>query len=466
MNQLFDLRLLALITATFSLTSIAPAASLLVVGNTNYGLTLPPAGDNFVAIAAGRDHNLALSANGKVFGWGDNANGRATAPTNLSSVVAISAGSYHSLALKADGTVAGFGYSGEKLSMVPLGLENVAAIAAGGFHNLALKADGTVSAWGFKGQRRVQIPGRLKRVIAIAAGRDHSLALRSDGTVAAWGVNKYKQSSVPPGLSNAVAVAAGDYHSLALRSDGTVVAWGSNERGQSLVPAGLNNVVAIAAGHLHSVALTREGKVVGWGDNSKGQITFNPAMNNVAGISAGAYHTTLLIGSRGRIVDQPVSQTVLPGSEVSFEVSTVGTGALTYRWNLNGQPITDGLHYSGSQSSELAVKDIGQVLSGRYDVDVFSGGEFIGRANALLLVRQLGKVRDPVFLPNGKVRLRFGDFDGALLNSTDRGRYQIEVSNNLKDWEPVGATPELVNGELQLDDAPGEGDRFYRVIER
>lgn len=466
MNKHFNFRLAGLMAVALCFPAFARAGSVLVLGNTNYGLTLPPVGQNFVAISAGRDHNLAVSPEGKVTGWGDNSNRKATAPTNLSAVVAISAGTYHSLALKADGTVAGFGYAGEKLSIVPEKLDGVAAIAAGGFHNLVLKADGTVSAWGFKGQRRVLIPERLKRVIAIAAGRDHSLALRSDGSVAAWGANKYKQTNVPSGLSNVVAVAAGDYHSLALRADGTVVAWGSNARGQSSVPQGLNNVAAIAAGHLHSVALSRDGTVVGWGDNSEGQISFDPAMNNVAGISAGAYHTTLLIGKGGRIVDQPLSHTVLPGSNVSFRVSAVGTGALSYRWSFGGQPIADGTHFAGSQTSELTINDIRQVLAGRYDVDVFSGGEFIGRANALLLVRRLGKVREPYFLANGKVRLRFGDFDGERLSPPDRTRYQIEVSNDLEDWERVDATPDLVDGELQLDDAGGAESRFYRVIER
>ena len=74
-------------------------------------------------------------------------------------VVAIAAGGNHDLALKADGTVWGWGYNsyGElgdnttKLRAAPvqaLGLDGVVSIAAGYTHSAAVRQDGTVWTWG------------------------------------------------------------------------------------------------------------------------------------------------------------------------------------------------------------------------------------------------------------------------------------------------------------------------------
>ena len=45
-----------------------------------------------VGVAAGKDHNLALKADGTVVGWGEDSSGQATVPPGLSNVVSISAG--------------------------------------------------------------------------------------------------------------------------------------------------------------------------------------------------------------------------------------------------------------------------------------------------------------------------------------------------------------------------------------
>jgi hypothetical protein len=66
------------------------------------------AANDFVAIAAGGAHSLALKADGSILGWGDNSYGQATPPAG-NDFVAIVAGSYHSLALKSDGSIVGWG---------------------------------------------------------------------------------------------------------------------------------------------------------------------------------------------------------------------------------------------------------------------------------------------------------------------------------------------------------------------
>lgn len=239
---------------------------------------------NVVGIAAGWRHSLALKRDGTVVGWGDDAEGQASAPSGLSNVVSVAAGYARSLALKADGTVVAWGTPDAK---VPADLSNVVAIATGGAQyarNLALEADGTVVAWGADTDDAPPPPG-LSNVIAIAVGERHSLALKQDGTVFGWGLNTYGEATGVPSksirdvasglvqvngqvLSNVAAIAAGNRYGLvgfgepyglALKKDGTVVAWGHMAGRPAWVPAGLSNVVAIAAGQLHCLAIQSDG---------------------------------------------------------------------------------------------------------------------------------------------------------------------------------------------------------------
>ncbi|MBF0450216.1 MAG: hypothetical protein HQK75_05900, partial [Candidatus Magnetomorum sp.] len=249
----------------------------------------------FTKVSAGQDDtgptsNLALLADGTVWGWGNNGyaqlgDGTTTNRNELSandhlwSVKDISVGGHHSMALQTDGTVwtwgdndhgqQGRGTTGGSLQLTPAvvsGLANVRAIAAGHSFCMALQADGTVKTWGQGGSGQlgnnmtgdentpiqVSAPGgggSLTNIVSIAAGAYHAIALRNDGTVWTWGMNGFGQlgdgftmdQSLPVQvhgvnnvgfLENIVMIAAGDSHSLALKRDGTVYAWGYNINGQ------------------------------------------------------------------------------------------------------------------------------------------------------------------------------------------------------------------------------------------
>ncbi|KPA17781.1 chromosome condensation regulator RCC1, partial [Candidatus Magnetomorum sp. HK-1] len=147
----------------------------------------------------------------------------------LTQVVAIAAGKDHCLALKNDGTLWawGSGMSGRLGNDVDGGnetrpiqvydtngvdpLKNVIKIAAGLSHSLVLKSDGSVWAFGeyMNGRlgdnhttnKTTPVPvrnssnnGYLRNVIDIACSGAHSLALQSDGTLLSWGKNNYGQA--------------------------------------------------------------------------------------------------------------------------------------------------------------------------------------------------------------------------------------------------------------------------------
>src|SRR5689334_12927178 len=77
-----------------------------VVAWGDVGITYVEPGTKFAKIAAGADHNLALSRDGQIAGWGQNWSGQVNIPAGLSNVLTIATGYNHSLALKRDGTVA------------------------------------------------------------------------------------------------------------------------------------------------------------------------------------------------------------------------------------------------------------------------------------------------------------------------------------------------------------------------
>lgn len=254
-------------------------------------------------ISAGQFHNLALSSDGSITGWGITTGwknyGQSEIPEGLSNVSGVAAGDYHSLVLLEDGTVRAWGDNTYGQIRIPVRIKNITAVSAGEYHSLALHDDGTVSAWGSDEYGQSTVPSELNSVIAISAGYYHNLALRDDGTVIAWGSNDYGQLDIPSGLDSVIAISAGVAHNLALHQDSTITAWGDNGYGQSSVPADLDStVVAISAGGDHSLALLADGKVQSWGISTGwtfyGQTHVPSRLSKVWFISAGKFHSLAL----------------------------------------------------------------------------------------------------------------------------------------------------------------------------
>ncbi|KPA12012.1 BNR repeat domain protein [Candidatus Magnetomorum sp. HK-1] len=309
---------------------------------------------DIISVAAGFSHSMALQKDGKVMAWGSNntsqlgnisvgsesylpvyVNGPAS-ETYLTDIIAIAAGKQHSVALRSDGTVWTWGdntlgqlgnnnlLNQQRPIQVtgPSGtgyLTNVVAVSAGSFHTLALKKNGSVWAWGSnsdgqigldKGVEFQKIPiciTQLSQITRISAGFSHNIARKSNGTVWTWGNNADGQLgyftgndySISPqqvkavdgigDLMNVVDVIAAFSHSMALKDDGTLVAWGSNANGRlgngtetsNTLPTFvkdsdgidiLKNVIGIGAGDEHSLALLKDGQVLSWGLNNDGQL--------------------------------------------------------------------------------------------------------------------------------------------------------------------------------------------------
>ncbi len=254
--------------------------------NTEKQCSVPSLNSDFVAIAGGEAHSLALKADGSVVTWGRNVG---TLPSPNSGFVAIGGGDLHSAFLKSDGSTLG-GPGGTS----PLPNQNIVAIAAGHSHDLGLKSDGSIVVWGTKLYGLFNIPFPNRDFVSVAAGDYHCLGLKTDGSVVGWGNNNYGQCTVPSPNSGFVAIAGGGNHSLGLKSDGSIVAWGDNRAGQCSVPTPNSNFIAVAAGMYFSLGLKSDGSIVAWGQNTYSQCNVPVPNTGFVAIAGGGYHALAL----------------------------------------------------------------------------------------------------------------------------------------------------------------------------
>ena len=187
-----------------------------------------PGGTKVTRIAGGFAHSVALTSTGSVLAWGKNYNGNlgnasttdSDVPVDVSlpagtKVTAVAAGGEHNLAVTSTGAVLAWGYNAAGqlgdgstgASDVPVNVSlpagtKVTAVAAGASHSVALTSTGAVLAWGYNADGelgdgnttnsdvpvKVNLPPGTK-VIAVAAGGYYSLAVTSTGAVLAWGYN-------------------------------------------------------------------------------------------------------------------------------------------------------------------------------------------------------------------------------------------------------------------------------------
>ncbi len=274
---------------------------------------------DIIRIAAGYYHSLAIKKDGTLWAWGANGNGQlgdgtidnrstpiqvkdpSDPSTFLTNVIAVAAGERHSLVLKADGTVWSWGYNGN------------GRLGDGSYTDsrIPVKVKDPTDASGF-----------LTGVKAIAAGAAHSIALKTTQTVWTWGNRDYMQigrdflNTNPPqnvsgqvaGLTNIIAIAGGWEHTVVLKEGGTVWAAGRNLEGQlgdgttigstlsspiklfvqvidSADPTGyLTGIVAIDADDRHTVAVKQNGTVYGWGWNYGGKLCDSITDNKITPI--------------------------------------------------------------------------------------------------------------------------------------------------------------------------------------
>jgi alpha-tubulin suppressor-like RCC1 family protein len=262
-------------------------------------ITNVPAGNSYVAIAAGDAHGLGLRSDGTIEAWGKNTDGECLVPTGIYRYVA--AGADFSLAIRTDGSIAAWGKDSDgQVSQVPKG-NSFVAVDGGETFAVALKSDGSIVAWG--NDRWGQVSGAPTDTgfTAVVAGDGHGVALRPDGSLVTWGYFAATQGA--PDSGTFTAISAGGTFCVALRSDGSLVWWGTEtvDYGLAQVPPG-NDYVAVSAGYLHCVALKKDGSLVGWGAGTDTSVYPHwgqanpPAGENHIAIACGFCYSLALTG--------------------------------------------------------------------------------------------------------------------------------------------------------------------------
>ncbi len=371
--------------------AILAPGSLAAWGYNAGGQTNVPAGNNYVAVAAGDLHSVALKADGSLAAWGDNGSGQTNVPPG-NDYTAITSGQNHNLALKADRSLVAWGLNDYGQCNIPAG-NNYVAFGAGGFFSVALKADGSLVAWGRNNYGQLDVPAG-NDYVAIAAGRYHVLALKADGSLVAWGRNNYGQINVPAG-NDYVAVAGELNQSMVLKADGSLVAWGENGSGQCNVPAG-NDYAAIACGYWYSLALKADGSLTAWGDNVLAQCDV-PAGNRFVAATAGYYHglaiaeTSVIAGmvTIGGAGFANVVLSGLPGDPVT-DSSGAYSASAAYNWSGTVVPTLAGYaftpvsrEYSNVIADQTAQDYTASIIPNTITVTSPNGGEnlTVGAAN-------------------------------------------------------------------------------------
>ena len=232
--------------------------------------------DKWVSVSAGRNHTVAIKSDGTLWAWGEDEQqqlgngeeaGRQLIPIQIGEDedwVSVAAGEWHTVAIKKDGSLWAWGRNDR--GQLGVGNENDTR------HVPTEIVIGPPATW-----------------LMVDAGLRNTFAIRTDGTLWGWGANYYGQLGngstedkyIPTQIKNDnnwVWVAAGNGartnvneeekggYTVAIKSDGTLWAWGANDYGQlgdgttvdKTTPTEIksnNNWISVAAGYNHTVAI-------------------------------------------------------------------------------------------------------------------------------------------------------------------------------------------------------------------
>lgn len=343
------------------------------IGSTDDASRPIPVMNGVATIVAGDDRSFFIRTDGTAWAAGSNQRGElgigattfspAPGKVLLSDVCGAACGYEYSLFVKTDGTVWGSGRNDRgqlgdgttthRYKPTQTKISDVKAVAAGSGWSFFLKLDGSVWAsgtnWGgFLGDGtytdRHEPVHIMDDVAEISSSGGHTMLLKTDGSVWALGDRRgfgrgtFASNPYPVLVAHDVrSVSTSHERTLYVRNDG--VAWGCGLESEDqldgnspemLWPAPLaGSMSAASVGVSHRLYLKTDGTFWASGENDYG------ALGSGSGNSFGTL-IPVLLKAKPRITSQPAARKAIEGTNVTFKVTAVGSGGLTYQWKRNG----------------------------------------------------------------------------------------------------------------------------------
>lgn len=257
--------------------------------------------DKIISVALGDMHSAALSSKGRLFTWGWNFYGRLGDGTTTNRFVPTEITSLFNLNSDEVITKVALGVS------CSAAITSEGRLFTWGENASGQLGDGTISnkSTPVDITEKFELEGDEK-IIDASIGYVHMGALTSKGRLSAWGNNAYGQLGngtnnlqVNPieitsfmDLNTAetpVSIHLGAYHTMVVTSDDRVFTWGNNTKGQlgnetltnmtspvditdKLMLGTNEHIVLSSSGDSYSILVTSVGRVFSWGENTNGQL--------------------------------------------------------------------------------------------------------------------------------------------------------------------------------------------------
>ncbi|SDE22361.1 hypothetical protein [Nocardioides lianchengensis] len=221
---------------------------------------------------AGRSVPLALA--GELVVWGEDTYGQGSVPAEYANIAFSQVLPVDDavLALTAGGRVVGWGGNQFRVQQIPtvVTAEKVAQIAySPSGYGGAVTRDGRVLVWGPKRARPtpLDVPAGLTGVTQLDLREELAVAVKGDGTVVAWGGPANGVTDVPPGL-RASQILQDGFTVTALTTDGSIVQWGALQgmQGRPAATSEPGSVKAIARRYAGVLAWLADDSLVTWGN--------------------------------------------------------------------------------------------------------------------------------------------------------------------------------------------------------
>ncbi len=170
--------------------------------------------------------------------------------------------------------------------------------------------------------------------------------------------------------------------------------------------------------------------------------TYSVVVSNAAG-SAPSDGAALTLNTLPTVSVAPISQSVSPGSAVTFSVTATGTGPFTYQWKQNNVVIDGATSYT-------------------YSIPASSGAH-VG-TYTVVITGPAGSVESTAQLTMVDLHM----YAGILINGTVGNQYQIDFTTSLNEpvtWQLLRTVTLSTSSQIVVDEnSPGQPRRFYRTV--